>query len=143
MLRRAFGQVIGATPFRAVAQLVEQRSPKPQVAGSSPVRPANVDPSTSTINRKATTVTDNHTDAASHESRGERKKGVFGRIAQFLREVVLELRKVVTPTRKELINYTGVVLAFVAIVMALITGLDIVIGYVTGFVFGGGSWTGN
>lgn len=25
---------------RAVAQLVEQRSPKPQVAGSSPVRPA-------------------------------------------------------------------------------------------------------
>lgn len=26
--------------FRAVAQLVEQRSPKPQVAGSSPVRPA-------------------------------------------------------------------------------------------------------
>jgi preprotein translocase subunit SecE len=88
-------------------------------------------------------VTDNHTDAASHESRGERKKGVFGRIAQFLREVVLELRKVVTPTRKELINYTGVVLAFVAIVMALITGLDIVIGYVTGFVFGGGSWTGN
>ena len=26
---------------RAVAQLVEQRSPKPQVAGSSPVRPAN------------------------------------------------------------------------------------------------------
>src|SRR6218665_1487024 len=27
--------------YRAVAQLVEQRSPKPQVAGSSPVRPAN------------------------------------------------------------------------------------------------------
>lgn len=26
---------------RAVAQLVEQRSPKPQVAGSSPVRPAS------------------------------------------------------------------------------------------------------
>src|SRR5690606_25553284 len=26
---------------RAVAQLVAQRSPKPQVAGSSPVRPAN------------------------------------------------------------------------------------------------------
>jgi preprotein translocase subunit SecE len=86
-------------------------------------------------------VTENHTDAASHESRGERKKSVFGRVAQFLREVVLELRKVVTPTRKELLNYTGVVLAFVAVVMALITGLDIVIGMITGFVFGGGSWT--
>ncbi|MFM6968588.1 MAG: preprotein translocase subunit SecE [Microbacteriaceae bacterium] len=88
-------------------------------------------------------MTDNHTDAASHESRGERKKGVFGRVSQFLREVVLELRKVVTPTRKELINYTGVVLAFVVIVMALITGLDFVIGIVTGVVFGGASWTGN
>jgi preprotein translocase subunit SecE len=86
-------------------------------------------------------VTENHTDAASHESRGERKKNVFGRIGQFLREVVLELRKVVTPTRKELINYTGVVLAFVVIVMALITGLDFVIGLVTGFIFGGELWT--
>jgi preprotein translocase subunit SecE len=95
---------------------------------------------TSTPNRKATTVTENHTDAAAHESRGERKKGVFGRIGHFLREVVLELRKVVTPTRKELINYTGVVLAFVVIVMALITGLDFVIGLVTGFVFGGETW---
>ena len=88
-------------------------------------------------------MTENHTDAAAHESRGEQKKGVFGRVAQFLREVVLELRKVVTPTRKELINYTGVVLAFVVIVMALITGLDFVIGIVTGVVFGGESWTGN
>ena len=88
-------------------------------------------------------MTENHTDAASHDNRGERKKGVFGRVTQFLREVILELRKVVTPTRKELINYTGVVLAFVAIVMALITGLDFVIGIVTGVVFGGGSWTGN
>ena len=87
-------------------------------------------------------MSENHTaDAASHESRGERKKNVFGRVAQFLREVVLELRKVVTPTRKELINFTSVVLAFVVIMMALITGLDLLIGFVTGFVFGDGTWT--
>lgn len=86
-------------------------------------------------------MTENHTDAATHESRGERKTSVFGRAGQFLREVILELRKVVTPTRKELINYTAVVLAFVVIVMALITGLDFVIGLVTGFVFGGESWS--
>jgi preprotein translocase subunit SecE len=87
-------------------------------------------------------VSENHTaDAASHDSSGERKKNVFGRVAQFLREVVLELRKVVTPTRKELINFTSVVLAFVVIMMALITGLDLLIGFVTGFVFGDGTWT--
>ena len=76
-------------------------------------------------------------------TRRERKKNVFGRIAQFMREVVIELRKVVTPTRKELITYTSVVLVFVVIMMALISGLDIVIGILTGFVFGDGSlpWT--
>ena len=31
----------GSARLRAVAQLAEQRSPKPQVAGSIPVRPAN------------------------------------------------------------------------------------------------------
>ncbi len=76
-------------------------------------------------------------------ARGERKKSLFGRVAQFMREVVIELRKVVTPTRKELVTYTSVVLVFVVIMMALISGLDIVIGILTGFVFGDGSlpWT--
>ena len=76
-------------------------------------------------------------------ARGERKKSFFGRVAQFMREVVIELRKVVTPTRKELVTYTSVVLVFVIIMMALISGLDIVIGILTGFVFGDGSlpWT--
>ena len=35
--------------------------------------------------------------------------GVFGRIARFFREVVAELRKVIWPTRKELLTYTAVV----------------------------------
>ncbi len=30
--------------YRSVAQLVEQRSPKPQVGGSSPSWPANIQP---------------------------------------------------------------------------------------------------
>mgnify|MGYP000461611452 CR=1 FL=1 len=79
----------------------------------------------------------------SSAARDERKKGIFGRVTQFMREVVLELRKVVTPTRKELITYTSVVLVFVIIMMTLISGLDIVIGVLTGFVFGNGTlpWT--
>jgi len=60
-----------------------------------------------------------------------------------MREVVTELRKVVAPTRKELITYTSVVLVFVVIMMALISSIDIVIGILTGFVFGNGTlpWT--
>ena len=39
--------------------------------------------------------------------------GFFGRIARFFREVVAELRKVIWPTRKELLTYTAVVIVFV------------------------------
>ncbi|MGF0115752.1 preprotein translocase subunit SecE [Promicromonospora sp. Marseille-Q5078] len=53
---------------------------------------------------------------------------LFARIALFVRQVVAELRKVVTPTRSELINYTIVVLVFVTVVMLFVTALDYVIG---------------
>ena len=66
------------------------------------------------------------------------KRGPFGRIGLFLRQVVNELSKVVTPTRRELITYTLVVLVFVIIMMAIVSGLDIVFGWVVSYVFGNG-----
>ncbi|MFM1783778.1 MAG: preprotein translocase subunit SecE, partial [Actinomycetota bacterium] len=45
--------------------------------------------------------------------------------------------KVTRPTRKELFNYTGVVLGFVAVVMAIISGLDWIFFNVVSFVFAG------
>ena len=65
------------------------------------------------------------------------KRGFFGTIMQFFREVISELKKVVTPTRKELINYTLVVLGFVIFLMLLVTVLDLLFGKLSGFVFGG------
>jgi preprotein translocase subunit SecE len=38
--------------------------------------------------------------------------------------VVAELRKVIWPTRKQMITYTAVVLVFVAFMVAVIAGLD-------------------
>ncbi|MCA1481672.1 preprotein translocase subunit SecE, partial [Bradyrhizobium sp. NBAIM08] len=46
-------------------------------------------------------------------------------IGRFLREVVAELRKVIWPGRRELITYTTVVIVFVAFMVALVAGLDI------------------
>lgn len=66
------------------------------------------------------------------------RRNPFGRIALFLRQVINELKKVVTPTRRELINYTGVVLAFVIIMMALVSGLDLLFGFGVSYVFGDG-----
>ena len=52
------------------------------------------------------------------------KRGVIGRTSLFFKQVVLELKKVTKPTWAELRNYTGVVLAFVVVVMAIIGLLD-------------------
>ena len=42
----------------------------------------------------------------------------------FIRQVLNELKKVVTPTRRELFSYTGVVLVFVIFMMGVVYGLD-------------------
>jgi preprotein translocase subunit SecE len=64
------------------------------------------------------------------------RRGPFARVALFIRQVFGELRKVVTPTRKELFSYTGVVLVFVVIMMALVSGLDFGFSALVNFLFG-------
>jgi preprotein translocase subunit SecE len=55
----------------------------------------------------------------------ESRPGLFARLFRFLREVVAELRKVIWPTRKQMVTYTAVVLVFVAFMVALIAVLDL------------------
>ena len=78
--------------------------------------------------------------ASAKRERAERR-GPFARVALFLRQVVNELKKVVTPTRRELFSYTGVVLAFVIVMMALVYGLDYGFGWLVAWVFGNGTLT--
>jgi preprotein translocase subunit SecE len=66
----------------------------------------------------------------------EKKPNFFARIAIFIRQVFAELRKVVTPTRQELVKFTGVVLGFVIVMMALVYGLDLLFVWLTTVVFG-------
>ena len=42
----------------------------------------------------------------------------------FLRQVVAELRKVIWPTRHELVTYTTVALVFILVMVAIVTSLD-------------------
>ena len=62
-----------------------------------------------------------------------RRKRSLGR---FLREVVAELRKVIWPGRRELITYTTVVIIFVAVMVALVFGLDVLFARGVIAVFG-------
>ena len=58
--------------------------------------------------------------------RGARRPGVFERIALYNRQVVAELRKVIWPTRNELVTYTIVSIVFVTAMVALVALYDFV-----------------
>ena len=45
-------------------------------------------------------------------------------ISLFVSQILDELRKVVRPTRHELVTYTSVVIVFVSVVMGLVWGFD-------------------
>lgn len=53
----------------------------------------------------------------------------------FYRQSVAELRKVVWPTRPQLVNYFFVVLVFVLLMMAIVAGLDFVFGKAMFWIF--------
>ena len=121
---------------RVVAQLVEHRSPKPVVGGSSPSGPAAR--SNTAISKtedlkvkkvpakKGKTVSVNSTE----------RLGLFGRMSLFLRQVMFELKKVVWPTKEQLVTYTAVVIVFVTIMGLIIAALDFAFLQLVLLVFG-------
>jgi preprotein translocase subunit SecE len=66
-----------------------------------------------------------------------RRRG--GGLGLFVRQVIAELKKVVRPTRNELVTYTAVVLVFVCAVMGFVSVLDYGFGKLVLWVFGGSS----
>jgi preprotein translocase subunit SecE len=63
--------------------------------------------------------------------------GFFPGVMLFLRQVIGELKKVVTPTRKELVRYTLVVLVFVVVMIVIASVLDFAFGAGAMWLFGG------
>jgi preprotein translocase subunit SecE len=56
--------------------------------------------------------------------------------ALFIRQILAELRKVVWPTRSELMTYTGVVIVFVVFICAIVALFDYGITHAVSAVFG-------
>ena len=63
-------------------------------------------------------------------------KSLPARIAEFVRETIIELRRVVWPTRKQVVTYTIVVLVFVTFMSLLVGAIDLVAGRGVLFIFG-------
>jgi preprotein translocase subunit SecE len=77
-------------------------------------------------NKAATTANDE----------GELKPNFFMRIGLFIKQIIVELRKVVAPTRKELFNWTVAVLIFVVLLMLFVTAMDFGLFKLVFLVFG-------
>ncbi len=73
--------------------------------------------------------------AAAERARAEEMKPKRS-LGRFLREVVAELRKVIWPGRRELLTYTTVVIIFVAVMVAIVAGLDLIFAQGVIAVFG-------
>lgn len=50
------------------------------------------------------------------------------KVVSFLPEVVEEMKKVIWPTTKQMVNYTIIVFAFLILMTALVAGVDFVAG---------------
>ena len=64
----------------------------------------------------------------SSSPKGDKRGGrnPFTRVSLFIRQVVAELRKVIWPTRNELVTYTVVSIVFVTAMVALVALYDFV-----------------
>jgi preprotein translocase subunit SecE len=95
--------------------------------------------SDSGIGASAATFDDAPEPAPASSGKGAKKPPRGGRIRsipRLYREVVAELRKVIWPTRRQLVGYSSVVLAFVTFMVLLVSGFDFVFTKAVLFVFG-------
>jgi preprotein translocase subunit SecE len=61
----------------------------------------------------------------------------FRSLSLFISQILDELRKVVRPTREELVNYTVVVIVFVSLIMGIVAAIDFGFTKLVLWVFGG------
>jgi preprotein translocase subunit SecE len=131
------GQERPSRPVTAAARRERRASARPAARKDATADPASESPAKASpkgkagdkVTRKGKADSEPAADAKGRPTRARDDKatkvGLFSRLFRFLREVVAELRKVIWPTRKQMITYTTVVLLFVAFMVAVIWGMDV------------------
>jgi preprotein translocase subunit SecE len=74
--------------------------------------------------------------AKKQKKSGDRSANPFVFLYNYLKQVVAEMRKVIWPNRKQMLTYTGVVLAFLAFMVALVGLADFGLAKLVMLVFG-------
>ncbi|MBV7432037.1 preprotein translocase subunit SecE [Dermabacteraceae bacterium P13115] len=75
--------------------------------------------------------------STSENSSRKSNDGVIARIVKFWQEVIAELKKVITPTKQELVSYSTTVLLFVLVMIVIVFALDMGFGWLARFAFAG------
>ena len=96
------------------------------VGAGAPVRSRTEGGTGDSKSRNAAAARQKKTEATPRQNRADRPKRTTP--AQFVREAVGELRKVVYPTGSQLANYFVVVLVFVLIIIGIVSLLDLGFG---------------
>ncbi|MCG7230420.1 preprotein translocase subunit SecE [Corynebacterium minutissimum] len=76
----------------------------------------------------ATTSTESYTDKRVVRVEDKKEESAGGSVASFPSEVVSEVKKVVWPTGKEMVQYVLVTFAFLIVLTALVWGVDTLTG---------------
>jgi preprotein translocase subunit SecE len=100
--------------------VAERKRPGDDATGDRPEDEAYTD---SDVQDDAVETADEPASRSGDKATKEGRRG-GNRIGGFFREVVSELRKVIWPTRKELLTYTSVVIVFVTVVTTIVVLLD-------------------
>jgi preprotein translocase subunit SecE len=69
-------------------------------------------------------MADDTRDDVANDDKGKSAKRKRTTPALFVRQVVAELRKVIWPTRSELLTYTTISLVFVLLLVGIVAGID-------------------
>jgi preprotein translocase subunit SecE len=126
---------VATKPLRPTGKRSRQVAAEPEeLTESTAVEEDAVEEDTKTKKAKAKPKTPKKTRRAA-EDKGTRNPFAF--VWNFLKQVVAELRKVIWPNRKQMVSYTAVVLVFLAFMVALISVVDIGLGWVALGVFSG------
>ena len=72
--------------------------------------------------------------AAAKTKKPEKKNGFFKRMTRFFKDLKGELKKIVWPSKKQVVNNTLVVLAVVIVLGVFVAALDTVLSLIVHFV---------
>lgn len=80
------------------------------------------------VSASATTSSEVYAARRAKDNKAELEESGRGAVKDFFPEVVDEMKRVIWPTGRQMVNYTAIVLAFLIVLTAIVAGVDFLAG---------------